>query len=289
MDFSFALFSKVASAMTVAAGLLTAVPAIARDFEKPESGFANEIPAELKDATITEHLGEKIDLDLKFKDENGQLVPLRTYVADGKPMLLSMAYYSCPSLCNFHLNGMTDAFTKLKAPLGQEFHHVIVSIEPKETPEMAKTKKENYLAAYGRPEGAAGWHWMTGDQAAITALTKQVGFGYRWDEEAKQYAHAAAAMVISPEGKITRYLYGIVFDPKTVRLSMVEASKGEVGTAMDRLILYCFHFDPKSSKYSLKIFNIMRGAGVLVVLAMIGFIAPFWIRNSRKAPFQGDI
>ena len=283
MKFHVALLSTIA----VAAGLMTGASAFARDFAKPEDGFQNETPAELKDATITEHLGEKIDLDLKFKDENGQLVPLRTFVASGKTMLLSPAYYSCPSLCNFHLNGITEAFTKLKEPLGKEFNHVVVSIEPKETPEMAKTKKEIYLKAYGRPEGAAGWHWMTGDQAAITTLMKQLGFGYRWDEEAKQYAHASAAMVISPDGKITRYLYGIVFDPKTVRLSMVEASKGEVGTAMDRLILYCFHFDPKSSKYSLKIFNIMRGAGVLVVLAMIGFIAPFWIRNSRKAT-QGE-
>ncbi|RYZ76030.1 MAG: SCO family protein [Proteobacteria bacterium] len=282
MKLSFGLI-----AIALAAGLTTGSLAFADNFEKPGAEIQNEIPAELKEATITEHLGEKIDLDMKFKDETGALVPLRTYVADGKPMLLSMAYYSCPSLCNFHLNGLTDAFVKMKEPLGEVFHHVVVSIEPKETPDLAKIKKDNYMKAYGRPEGAQGWHWMTGEQANITALSKQVGFGYRWDEEAKQYAHASAAMVIAPDGKITRYLYGIVFDPKTVRLSMVEAAHGEVGTTMDRLILYCFHFDPKSSKYSLKLFNIMRGGGVLIILAMIGFIAPFWIRNSRKAS-QGE-
>jgi protein SCO1 len=282
-------FKTAFISLALAAGLTTGATAFAHDAGAPEPGFSNEIPSELKEATITEHLGEKIDLDLKFRDETGALVPLRTYVADGKPMLLSMAYYSCPSLCNFHLNGLTDAFTKMKAPLGQEFHHVVVSIEPKEDAKLASIKKENYMKAYGRPEGAAGWHWLTGDQGPITTLAKQVGFGYRWDEEAKQYAHASAAMVISPDGKITRYLYGIVFDPKTVRLSMIEAAQGEVGTTMDRLILYCFHFDPKASKYSLKIMNIARAGGILMILALIGFLAPFWIRNSRKASTQGEL
>lgn len=278
------------SIIALAAGLTTGSRAHAqagREFGKQAEGFQNEVPKELKEADITEHLGEKIDLDLTFKNEAGETVALRSLVANGKPLLLTMAYYSCPSLCNFHLNGLTDAFKKMKQPLGDEFNFAAVSIEPKETPEMAATKKAAYMEVYDRPEGAKGWHFLTGEQANITALAKQVGFGYRWDEEAKQYAHASAAMVITPDGRISRYLYGIIFDPKTVRLSMIEAANGSIGTVMDRVILYCFHFDPKSSKYSLQIFNIMRGAGVLIVLALIGFIAPFWIRNLRKA--QGEL
>ena len=260
--------------------------AFAHDGEKPSEGSLNETPDKLKDIGIFERLGEKIDLDIPFKNEKGETVTFRQYVKDGKPILLSMAYYSCPSLCNFHLNGLTDAFKQLPKPLGSEFEAVVVSIEPKETSELASQKKANYIKAYGRPEGEAGWHFLVGTEENIRKLADQVGFRYKWDEEQKQYAHASAATVLTPDGTISRYLYGIVFEPKTVRLSMIEASNGKVGTIVDRLVLYCFHFDPKASKYSLAAFNVMRGGGVAIVLILAIFLTPFWLRSRKE---QGEI
>ncbi|MEK7355478.1 MAG: SCO family protein [Bdellovibrionota bacterium] len=266
----------------VLAGALAPAAAFARgEFDMKGEGLANVTPPQLEGIGIDEHLGETIDLDLVFKNENGESVTLRSFMKEGKPVLLSMAYYACPSLCNYHLNGLLDAFKDIPQPLGKEFHSVVVSIEPKETPELARTKKATYMKSYGRPEGEKGWHFLTGDAASIAKLAKQVGFNYRWDEEQNQYAHASAATVLTPSGKISRYLYGILFDPKTVRLSMVEASEGKVGSIVDRMILYCFHFDSKASKYSLAAFNVMR-AGAIAILVILGiFLAPFWFR-SRK-------
>jgi protein SCO1/2 len=268
--------------------VLFATSAVAYDMSARElPASINEVPKQLEGVGITEHLGQPIDLDLKFKDETGKTVSLRNFVGkDGQAALLSLAYYSCPSLCSFHLNGLKDAFKEIKKPLGSEFQAIVVSIEPKETPLLAAAKKANYIKAYGRPEGALGWHFLTGDAENIAKLAKQVGFNYHWDDEQKQWAHASAAVVLTPTGDISRYLYGIVFDPKTVRLSMIEAADGKTGTVMDRVILYCFHYNKSSSKYSLMVSNIMTGGGAAILLIMAIFLAPFWIRNWRKS--QGE-
>lgn len=253
--------------------------AMARDFAKPSEGMANETPKELENIGIDTHLGSKIDLEQSFVDENGKSVRLKDYTANGKPILLSLAYYSCPSLCSFHLNGLNDAFKAMKQPLGEEFNMIVLSFDPKEKPALAKAKRENYLKEYSRPEGEMGWHFLTGEQAAIDSVTKAVGFKYRWDEDQKQYAHASAAYAIAPDGTISRYLFGITFDPKTVRLSMLEASKGQVGTLVDKLILFCFHYDPKANKYTVAAFNVMRAGGVLILLVLAAFLLPFWVRR----------
>lgn len=245
-----------------------------------------ETPESLQGIGIEEHLGDQIDPDLEFTNEAGEKVRFSSFLSGNKPVLLSLVYYSCPGLCNFHLNGLTDAFKEMKEPLGAEFDHVLVSIDPAEGPALAAEKKANYLEAYGRPEAAKGWHFLTGDEANIKKLAEQVGFKYRWDEKEKQWAHAAAAIVITPNGKISRYLYGIVFDPKVVRLSMVEASNGTIGTVVDKLTLFCFHFDPRASKYTFYAFNVMRaGAGFIVVVLAAGLI-PFWLRSRKE--LQGD-
>ena len=269
--------------------LLSFALAQAHDGIKPREGHPNEVPPQLADVSITPHLGEKIDLDAKFTDQSGKEVTLRDYTKDGKPILLSLAYYSCPSLCNFHLNGLNDAFKQMKAPLGKEFNLVVVSFDPKEGPAVANAKRDSYIKEYGRPEGAEGWHFLTdskGDGSA--ALAKTLGFTYRWDAEQKQYAHASAAYAIAPDGTITRYLFGIVFDPKTVRLSMLEASKGQVGTVIDKLILYCFHYDPKANQYTLAAFNMMRAGGVLIMLVLGAFIVPFGIRARKEIGHKAD-
>lgn len=261
---------------------LTASPLYARTFGTQKEGIPNETPQQLQEVGISEHLGDQLNLDLVFTNESGEKTPLRDFFRDNKPVLLTLAYYNCPSLCNFHLNGLNDAFKKLNAPLGREFNVVTVSIEPSETSDLAAKKKASYIKDYGRPEGADGWHFLVGDDDQIRELARQVGFKYRWDEEQKQWAHAAAAFVLTPEGRISRYLYGIEFSPQTMRLSLVEASNGKIGTLVDKLILFCFHFDPKASKYTLYAFNVMRAGGILTALLLAVFMVPFWFRNRRE-------
>ncbi len=253
----------------------------AREIGITKEGPSNQTPAQLQDVGVTEKLGNKVDLSLPFRDEEGNAVTLGTYFNSGKPVLLSPAYYTCPNLCNYHLNGMVDMLRKLNWTVGREFEYVVVSIDPLDTPAVAKAKKENYLKAYGRLDASRGWHFLTGDEASVKALMNQVGFNYRWDEEGKQYAHVSSAQVITPKGEISRYLNGITFDPQTVRLSMVEASNGVVGSIVDKIILYCFHYDPKASKYTPYIFGVMRLGGILFLIVMLAFFAPFWWRQRK--------
>ena len=269
----------------IATTLVVAMPFIseARDVGIITEGASNETPKQLQNVGVSEKLGNKIDLNLKFKNENGELVALGSYFQAGKPVLLSPAYYSCPNLCNYHLNGMKDMLRQMNWTVGREFQYVVVSFDPSEGPEVAKAKKENYLKAYGRVDAEKGWHFLTGDEASIKALMSQIGFGYEWDAEGKQWAHAASAQVLTPHGEISRYLYGITFDPQTVRLSLVEAGNGIVGSLVDKLILYCFHYDPKASKYTPYAFGVMRAGAILTVLVLMAFMIPFWLRQRKIA------
>jgi protein SCO1/2 len=285
IHFGMGLVLAMASMMTATGH--QALAAGRGDIHKLKEGFANEVPKPLEEVGIDARQGSKVDLNLSFTDHNGQKLTLKDLLSDGKPMLLSLAYYSCPSLCNFHLNGLNDAFRKMPKALGEEFRLVVVSIDPSEKPELAKAKRQSYVEAYGREDQAQGWHFLTGEEASIRALAQAVGFKYRWDENQKQWAHAAAAMAISPDGTISRYHYGITFDPKVLRLSMIEASQGQVGSVVDKLILYCFHFDPQANKYVLAAFNVMRVGGLLIVLVLGAFLLPFWTRNSKAS--EGEI
>jgi len=277
--------TRAAARIAVVAGVLTAgVPVFAEGNYIAVAGGAEseQTPKELQDIGIEEHLGANIDLGLAFKDENGQPVTLGSLTSKRKPVLLSLAYFGCPSLCNFHLNGLNDAFKQMQAPIGQEFEFVVVSIDSRETPELAKQKREAYVKAYGRAESINGWHFWTGTQENVARLASQVGFKYRWDEGEKQWAHASAAYAITPEGRISRYFYGIVFDAKVLRLSLVEASNGAIGTIVDKLTLFCFHFDPKENKYTVAAFNIMRAGGGLTAVILAAVLVPFWLRSRRE-------
>ena len=238
---------------------------------------------ELRDGVgIDEKLGDKIDLNLKFKNEQGEEVSLGSYFQSGKPVMLALVYFNCPSLCNFQLNGIVETLKKLEWTTGNEFEFVIASIEPTETPDLAKSKKESYMTVYDRKEGAKGWHFLTGSQESITALADQVGFRYKWVESRNEYAHTAATYVLTPEGKISRYLYGIGFTPKTLRLSLVEASNNKIGNAVDRFLLYCFRYDPEKRGYAFYAFNIMRAGAAVSVVALLAFLVPFWIRQRKQ-------
>lgn len=263
--------------------LLVGLPAVllARDLSIPRGKVSDEVPQEMQGVGITEKLGRKINLDLKFKNENGDLIPLSTYFDGKRPVLLSLVYYACPNLCNFHLNGITKTLKKMSWSLGNEFDMVVVSIDPSETPELAREKKKAYLESYGRENATGGWHFLTGTESSIHALADQVGFGYKWDERSRQWVHSAAAYVISPTATINRYLYGIDFSDKTLRLSLVEATNNKIGTLMDRVLLYCLHYDPVGRTYSFYIFGIVRVMAAFTAVTLILVLARFWWRQHR--------
>ncbi|PIT99590.1 MAG: SCO family protein [Bdellovibrionales bacterium CG10_big_fil_rev_8_21_14_0_10_45_34] len=237
---------------------------------------ASEKPAAIEDIGIEERLGETIDRNLQFTDDRGRQVTLGQYFDGTKPTLLSLVYYSCPNLCNFHLNGLLEGLKELKWNVGEQFNLVTVSIDPNETPELAAKKKENYLKAYGRADSAEGWNFLVGKEDHVKALASQVGFKYKWDPIGQQWAHGAAAFVVTPSGVISRTLFGIAFPETLLRLSLVEASEGKVGSVADKILLFCFHYDPAQRGYAFYAFNIMRAAGAVTVLVLGFFLVGFW-------------
>jgi protein SCO1 len=243
---------------------------------------AAELPAELVGIGIKEKLGQKIDFNLSFTDEYGKTVKLGDFFKDNKPVILSPVYYSCPSLCNFHLNGLIDALKEMDWIAGNQFKVVAVSFDAKETSEVALKKKNNYMKVYDKPGSDTGWSFLTGAQAEIAAITESVGFSFKWNEKENEWAHASAAIVISPDGTISRYLPGIMFATKDVKLALVEAGKGHVGTFVDQLILYCFQYNPHQSKYTLYVLNIMKLGGAAMILFLIVWMTPNWLRARRS-------
>ncbi|HVF28044.1 MAG TPA: SCO family protein, partial [Pyrinomonadaceae bacterium] len=199
-------------------------------------------PEVLKEITIEQRLGEQVPFDATFRDETGRAVKLGDFFGK-KPVVVSLVYYECPMLCNQVLNGLVGMMEALKFTAGKEYDVVTVSFDPRETPELAARKKETYLKRYGRDGAESGWHFLTGDKAEIDRLTEAVGFGYAWDTNSNQFAHASAIMVATPEGKLSHYFYGIDYAPKDVRLGLIEASAGKIGSPVDKLILYCYHYN----------------------------------------------
>lgn len=242
----------------------------------------HEKPAELQDVGVDEHLGQALDLSLPFTDEDGKQVPLGSFFHKGRPVLMAMVYYTCPSLCNYHLNGLTDTMKTLKWTSGNQFDVVAVSMNHEETPDLAKAKKANYLKAYGRPEGDKGWHFLVGSKDNVKKLADELGFKFHWMKEKKQFAHAAVSYVVTPDGKISRYLMGIQPDPGTLKLSLLEASNGKIGNFIEQTLLFCFKFDPKKNKYTLYAWNLMRVGALLMVLLLGVFLLPIWWREQRR-------
>lgn len=250
----------------------------------PAPKVADEKAKELEGVGIDEKLGDKLDLSLKFRNDDGQEVPL-SHFFDGKhPVIISPVYFSCPGLCNFHLNGLTDALKLMDKnwSVGKKFSVLSVSFDSKETSDLAAKKKETYMKLYDREGTAKGWHFLSGSEESVKALTQALGFKFRWDETAKEWAHASAAIIVTPDGKISRYLPGIMFNPQDIKLGLNEATEGKIGTMVDSLILYCFMYDPAQSKYTLAAFNLMKMAGAFMVMVMLLWLLPIYIR-SRKA------
>jgi protein SCO1 len=239
---------------------------------RPETGpVATGLPPALKSVGIDQKLNETVPLDATFKDEQGREVRLGEFFK-GKPVVLSLVYYSCPMLCNQVLNGMLSSFRRVSFNVGEQYEVVTVSFDPRETPQLAAAKKQTYVKAYNRPAAEAGWHFLTGDEANIKRLTSAVGFRYVWDEPTKQFAHASAIMLLTPEGKLARYFYGIEYSPQDLRLGLVEASQNQIGTPVDALMLYCYHYDPATGKYGAVVMNIVKVAGVITIGLMAGLL-----------------
>ena len=239
---------------------------------RPESGTVSTgLPKALKNVGIDQRLNEQVPLDAVFKDEQGQEVRLGQFFK-GKPVVLSLVYYSCPMLCTQVLNGQLGAFRNVSFNIGEQFEVVTVSFDARETPQLASAKKQTYIKGYNRPSGEAGWHFLTGDEVNITRLTEAVGFRFAWDEQTKQFAHASGIMLLTPDGKLARYFYGIDYPPKDLRMALVEASQNKIGTPVDALMLYCYHYDPATGKYGVVVMNVLRLAGIVTVILIVGMI-----------------
>jgi protein SCO1/2 len=228
-------------------------------------------PPGLKNVGIQQNLNQQIPPDLAFKDDLGRSVRLQDYFGK-KPMILNLVYYNCPMLCGEVLSGLVNSLRMMKFDVGKEFDVITVSFDPSETPEMAAKKKAEFLKRYKRGGAEQGWHFLVGDQGAVDSLTKAAGFQYQYDEKTKQFAHATAIMILTPEGKIAQYYYGVEYPPKDLRLGLVEAGQRRIGNVVDQLLLYCYHYDPEQGKYSAVILRVVRLAGLATMLFLGSFI-----------------
>lgn len=265
---------SLGAALAAASWLSVAAPVSAQ--------LADQTPAALEEVGVEEHLDAKLPLDLEFRDENGTVVTLGDFFDGTKPVILTLNYYKCPMLCGLQLNGLLDGFMDLEWTPGQEYEVVTVSINPLETPALAAEKKANYMNRFGRPSAAKGWHFLTGREPEIRQLAETLGFGYSYDRSTGEYAHTAAIFVATPDGRVARYLYGLEYPAKRLRLALLEASKGEIGTTLDQLILYCYHYDPSSRAYAPVAMNIMRVGGLATVMIVGLTLGGYWWRDARR-------
>ncbi|HWY58483.1 MAG TPA: SCO family protein [Terriglobales bacterium] len=263
--------SKLIAASVLALSALT-VPACGQGITQgTTSPPANVRPPGLKNVGIEQRLNQQVPPDLTFRDETGKAVQLGDYFGK-RPMILNLVYYQCPMLCGEVLSGLSSTLRVLKFDVGKEFDVLTVSFDPKETPEIAAAKKTEYLRRYGRPNAAEGWHFLTGPAASIDALTKAAGFQYQYDPKNGQFAHATAIVVLTPEGKIAQYYYGVEFAPKDLRLGLIQASQNKIGTVVDQVLLYCYHYDPDTGKYGAIISRVLQLAAGATVLILGTFL-----------------
>ncbi len=248
---------------------------------------ANETPAALKDVGITEKLGETIDSEIELINEEGQSVKLGSFLG-AEPVILSLVYYGCANLCNYHLNGLTDGLKQIKEVPGKDFKIVTVSFDTNDTPELAKSKKSSYLKQLGRAEAEKSWHFLTAKKENIEKISQAIGFKFKWNEAEKQWAHASAAVLITPEGKISRYLHGVFFEPKTLSLAITESSQLKISNIINTFVLYCFKYDPQKSRYIIAASNIMKIGGLLVMGILFFVLTKFWMRQRRTLLNQGE-
>jgi protein SCO1/2 len=276
---------RTASAIAIALTLTSAAPASAQGFyrqPKVETPSGDR-PDLIKDVDFSQQLGAQLPLDATFRDENGRTLPLGDYFHHDKPIVLALAYYECPMLCTQVLNSMVTSLKVLRYTAGRDFDVVVISFNPKEGAALAKAKKQAYVDDYGRPGTDAGFHFLTGDAESIERVTNAVGFKYKYDPRIQQYAHAAGITVITPEGKVSRYFYGIEFAPRDVQFGLIDASKMKIGTLAEKVTFLCYHYDPATGKYGLVVTRLIQAGGALTIAAMGAFWFVMLRRERRKA------
>jgi protein SCO1/2 len=261
--------------LAVAGALSLATPLAAQQDNRPVLA---------RGVTIEQKLNSPVPLDLVFRDEANREMPLRAYFGD-KPVVLALVYYNCPNLCSLTLTEMVRGLHRLSFEPGRDYEVVVVSFDPSETPQLAGEKKSNYGKLFGRASFYSGWHFLTGSQDSISRLASAVGFKYRWDEPTHQFVHAGGIMIATPDGKLSRYFYGVRYAPADLRLALVEASQGRIGTPVDDLLLYCFHYDAVQGRYSLAIFNVLKIAAALTLLGIAALL--FFLIRREKKPVAG--
>jgi protein SCO1/2 len=255
---------------------------------RPESGagVSTGLPPVLKDIGIDQRLNEQVPLDAVFKDDQGREVRLQEYFK-GKPVVLALVYYSCPMLCNQILSGLLTSTRQVAFNAGEDYQIVAVSFDSRETPQLAAAKKQTFVKAYNRAGGDNGWHFLTGDDANIRKVADAAGFRFKWDEKTNQFAHGSGIFVLTPEGKLARYFYGIQYPHQNLRLGLVEASQNHIGTPVDKLMLYCYHYDPATGTYAGSVvMKIMQVAGVIMIGLMVGM---FFVLKKRAAQNQAAL
>ncbi|NMO23086.1 SCO family protein [Pyxidicoccus fallax] len=265
--------------------LTTALPA----FAMPGAGKTprsiieaqQDVPPQVKGVDVQEHLGEMVPKDTRFTDVEGREVALGDVLSKTKPTLLTLVYYNCPMLCNLVLNAQVKAMQELGLELGKDYEAVTVSIDPEDTPVQSLERRRRHLQSMGKPEGAP-WHFLTGTDGEIRRLSEALGFKYTYDASTKQYAHPAVVHVLTPEGSISRYLYGTTFPPKDMKLAILEAANGRVGTSFDQIVMSCFKYDTASRRYGFYIFGFIRLGGILVFTALATMLIYFWRRELKK-------
>ena len=255
-----------------------------KTYDPSQSGVSSGLPPVLKTVGIEQNLNGQLPLDAEFKDENGSIIKLGSFFGKGRPIFLALVYYECPMLCNEVLNGLTGSLKGISFDAGKEYDVVAISFDARENdkPELAKNKKASYLARYERKDAENGWHFLTGTQSEIDKVAQTVGFSYQFDEATNQFAHAGGLTIITPDGKISKYFYGIDYAPKDLKLGLMESAEGKIGSAVEKLYLYCFHYDPSTGKYGLAILKVLRLMAIATVLGLGGMIFVFWRRGKSK-------
>jgi protein SCO1 len=280
MCFTAALFAAAVTAVAQPGQPAPVQPSISLQ----DSNLKPALPGALAGVGIDQKLDQQVPLNLNFVNEAGATVPLSSFFHTGKPVILALVYYRCPMLCTQILNGLESSLKAVSFNPGQDFEILAVSFDPKDTFELAAAKKQTYLKRYGRANTANGWHFLTGDPANIKALTDAVGFHYKYDPSTDQFAHASGIMIVTPDGRLSRYFYGVEYAPRDVRLGLVEASKNKIGNPVDQILLFCYHYDPATGKYGALVMNIVRlaGAGFVLVAVAVLLIA---LKREKRSEF----
>lgn len=265
--------------MALAATTVDAQPS-APGLQEAPGPPSSSVPAALRAVSFEQRLDRPLPLDLPFTDEDGRTVRLGDYFGT-RPVVLAFVYYECPMLCTQVLNGLTRTLGVLSESVGREFDVVTVSFDPRETPVLASGKKKAYLDEYARDGAAVGWHFLTGSESSIEALTDAAGFHYAWDADSQQFAHASGIMVVTPDGRPSRYFFGIEYAPRDLKFALMESSAGRIGSLADQLLLYCYHYDPVQGSYSFVALNAVRLGGAATLLALVGFVVVAIRREGR--------